>query len=292
MNTHHLELFYYVARHGGISEAVRNMPYGIQQPAMSSQVIQLEEDLGVTLFQRRPFQLTPAGEELFAFIKPFFDNVQSVGEKLRRGGKYHHLRIGASEIILRDHLPAVLRHLRKQFPELKVTLRTGYLPELEALLQRQEIDFAVTLFEGKLPSGINGVPLLKLPLGLLVSAASRIQSADELWERDRIEDTLISLPEAEPIARHFQEGLARLGVDWFPRIEVSSLDVLEAYVANGYGIGLTVVVPKRLASERVRLLPLADFPPAVLGALWQGKRTPITQAFLNAVQERVKTLKA
>ena len=37
MNIHHLELFYYVARHGGISEAVRNMPYGIQQPAISGQ---------------------------------------------------------------------------------------------------------------------------------------------------------------------------------------------------------------------------------------------------------------
>ena len=33
MNIHHLELFYYVAKFGGISEAVRNMPYGIQQPA-------------------------------------------------------------------------------------------------------------------------------------------------------------------------------------------------------------------------------------------------------------------
>src|SRR5207249_2232437 len=35
MNIHHLELFYYVARHGGIVPAVRNMPYGIQQPAAS-----------------------------------------------------------------------------------------------------------------------------------------------------------------------------------------------------------------------------------------------------------------
>jgi DNA-binding transcriptional LysR family regulator len=42
VNIHHLELFYYVAGHGGISEAVRHMPYGIQQPAVSDQVIQLE----------------------------------------------------------------------------------------------------------------------------------------------------------------------------------------------------------------------------------------------------------
>ena len=65
MNIHHLELFYYVAKHEGISGAVRNMPYGIQQPAVSAQVIQLENDLGITLFQRRPFELTAAGEEFY-----------------------------------------------------------------------------------------------------------------------------------------------------------------------------------------------------------------------------------
>ena len=69
MNIHHLELFYYVARHGGIMEAVRNIPYGIQQPAVSGQIAQLEEDLGVTLFQppvfahaggQKTFRLHPA----------------------------------------------------------------------------------------------------------------------------------------------------------------------------------------------------------------------------------------
>jgi DNA-binding transcriptional LysR family regulator len=42
MNVHHLELFYYVARHGGVSAAARAMPYGIQQPAISAQILQLE----------------------------------------------------------------------------------------------------------------------------------------------------------------------------------------------------------------------------------------------------------
>src|SRR3989454_959314 len=98
MNIHHLELFYYVAKHGGISEAVRNIPYGIQQPAMSGQVIQLEEFLGVTLFHRRPFALTPAGEELYQFIRPFFDNLNSMADKLR-GGVSQQMRIGASEIV-------------------------------------------------------------------------------------------------------------------------------------------------------------------------------------------------
>jgi DNA-binding transcriptional LysR family regulator len=290
LNIHHLELFYYVARHGGISEAVRNMPYGIQQPAMSSQIIQLEEALGLTLFQRRPFQLLPAGTELYQFIRPFFDNLDGMEEKLRSGGKFQHIRIGAAEIILRDHLPAPLQRLRKKFPGLKVTLRSGYLPDIEGWFQKQEIDFAVTLLDGKPPAGLNAMPLVKLPLGLLVPKSSRLRSADELWQRDRIEDALISLPRNEPIARNFQEGLAKLGVDWFPGIEVSSLDVLEAYVGNGYGLGLTVVMPKAVPGDGVRLLPLPEFAPVTVGALWQGKLVPMTQALLSELQERAKLL--
>jgi DNA-binding transcriptional LysR family regulator len=292
MNIHHLELFYYVARHGGISEAVRHMPYGIQQPAMSSQLIQLEEHLGLTLFQRRPFQLSAPGEELYCFINPFFDQLDTVEEKLRSGGKFQHIRLGAAEIILRDHIPVPLQNLKKKYPALKVTLRSGYLPQLESWLLKKEIDLAVTLLDGKAPGGLNSMPLVKLPLGLLIPKASRIRSADELWRRDRIDETLISLPTNESIARNFQAGLSKLGVDWFPGIEVSSLDVLEAYVRNGYGVGLTVIVPKLGVGEGVRLLPLPEFPLVSIGALWQGKLTPMTQAFLNELQDRAKLLTA
>lgn len=38
MNPHHLELFYHVAKSKGVSRAVRQMPYGIQQPSVSAQV--------------------------------------------------------------------------------------------------------------------------------------------------------------------------------------------------------------------------------------------------------------
>ena len=43
INLHYLELFYYLACHRGISETARKMPYGIQQSALSRQLIQLEE---------------------------------------------------------------------------------------------------------------------------------------------------------------------------------------------------------------------------------------------------------
>src|SRR5436190_6214387 len=200
MNVHHLELFYYVARFGGISEAVRNIPYGIQQPAVSSQIIQLEEFLGVTLFQRRPFELTPAGDELYKFSAPFFGNLERMTEKLQ-GGTAHSIRVGASEVILRDHLPTLMRDVRKKFPKLKLVLREGYQPQLEQWLDRQEIDLAFTLLNHKAPGGSKTQRLMELPLVLLVEKNSKVQSPDDLWRRDKIEDTLISLPANEMICK-------------------------------------------------------------------------------------------
>jgi DNA-binding transcriptional LysR family regulator len=291
MNIHHLELFYYVARHGGITEAVRNIPYGIQQPAVSGQVAQLEEYLGVVLFQRRPFALTAAGEKLFKFIHPFFSNLDNIASELQ-GGETRQIRIGASTIVLRDHLPALFRSVRAKYPRLKITLREGYQAELEALLQKEELDVAVTLLEKKLASGIHSLPLLELPLALLVENSSRITTPEQIWQRDRIDEPLICLPEAEAICKHFSQGLSRLGVDWFANIEVSSIDLVETYVATGFGVGLSVLVPKMGLRSNIRALPLPhkDFPPVVVGALWRGKPSALVQAFLNEFQLGAKRL--
>jgi DNA-binding transcriptional LysR family regulator len=286
MNIHHLELFYYVAKYGGITEAVRNIPYGIQQPAVSAQVLQLEDVLGVTLFRRRPFALNPPGEKLYQFIRPFFDGLEAVADEIR--GDTQQLRVGGSGILLRDHLPEVLIRLQNRFPRLKLTLREGHRPQLESWLRDQELDVATTLLEGKPATGLSSTPLLQLNLVLLVHRDSRITSASELWKRDKIEDALICLPAYETIPRQFQSGLNRLGVDWLPRIEVSSLDLIETYVAWGYGIGLYVDIPRYAYLPKIRALPLVDFDPVILGALWEGKTKPLIEAYLGELRERIR----
>jgi DNA-binding transcriptional LysR family regulator len=287
MNIHHLELFYYVARYGGITEAVRNIPYGIQQPAVSLQAAQLEEYLGVMLFQRRPFALTPAGEKLYQFIQPFFDNLDLVASQLQ-GGKVRQVRIGASTIVLREHLPEVFQSVRKRFPNLKISLREGYPAQFETLLQKEELDLAVTAIEKKPALGLHSLALVELPLVLLVEKSSPVTNAEQLWKRDKIEDPLICLPAAEVISKNFQQGLARRGVDWFPGMEVSSVDLIETYVAGGFGIGVSVQVPRAKLSPNVRAVPLPDFAPVVLGVMWHGKTSALLQAFLDELQLRAK----
>ena len=289
MNVHHLELFYYVAKHGGIMPAVRNIPYGIQQPAVSAQVAQLEEFLGVTLFQRRPFALTPAGEKLYEFIAPFFSNLDKVAGELQ-GGQARHFRLGASTIVLRDHLPQLLTGVKKKFPGVKISLREGYAARLVELLAKDEVDMVITLVDRKPPAGFQSVVLLELPMILLVPETSKLKSAEELWQRDKINEPLICLPAQELLTKMFQAKLAELEAEWFPTIEASSTDLIETYVAGGLGLGLSVAVPKKKLPENVRVLALKDFPPVLIGVLWRGKNTPLQDTFLDMARQRAKEL--
>ena len=79
-------------------------------------------------------------------------------------------------------------------------------------------------------------------------------------------------------------------MDWFPSIEASSADLIEAYVANGLGIGVSVAIPKKPLPAGVGALPLNGFPPVVIGALWRGRKTPLLETFLNEAKLRAQRL--
>lgn len=289
MNIHHLELFYYVAKHGGIAAAVRKMPYGIQQPAVSGQIARLEEALGAKLFNRRPFSLLPAGAELFEFIKPFFDDLDKVAGRIR--GASLQLRIAAPPIVLHDYVPELLRRVRRRFPIFRLQLHEAAQADAERLLLAGDIDLAITIIDGKRRPEIHSRPLLELPLILLVNKRQNITRARQLWSRDKIEETLITFPRRDAVQAHFRRGLEQLGVEWFPGIEVNSTRLIDHYVANGYGIGLTVAAPGFKSPPGVSVIPLPGFPPVIVGIAWAGKLPPIAQQFLAEVEIEATVVK-
>jgi DNA-binding transcriptional LysR family regulator len=280
MNVHHLELFYYVAKHKGVSAAARKIPYGIQQPAISAQILQLEDSLGSTLFHRRPFSLTKAGSDLFEYIEPFFDGLQAMGKKLR-GGVEARLRIGAPETIQREYLPRVLRRVKKRLPELTLTLFSGRLEEVEQRLLSQDLDLGLASLHGKRSEGIKSREILQVPLVLLVPERSGITKAESFFQRERMDIPLISLPASDPLYRFFQESLRGAGIEWYPSLELNSLELVGRYVAEGFGAGLSLAPPAMPLAPGCRALPLKGFPSVPFGALWVGNLTPVAAAVVE-----------
>lgn len=160
------------------------------------------------------------------------------------------------------------------------------------MLQRQEIDVAISLVEKRFPIGTHFEALLELPLVLVVPANSPIKNAEQLWKRDKISEPLICLPASETISRNFQQGLNRLGIGWFPSIEINSLETIETYVADGFGLGLSVSIPKTKMSPKVRSLALDGFAPVVLGALWRKNPPPPLRMLLDELQVTARHLRS
>ena len=283
MNVHHLELFYYVARHGGISAAVRQIPYGIQQPAVSGQMRALEESAGAVLFVRSPFRLTPAGELLFAHVRPFFANLGAVAAQLRPVPE-PELRLGAAELVLRDHVPTVMRRMRTRHPRLRLSLRAGHQAQLETWLREGEIDLMIGPVEGRAPARLRRLALAEVPLVLLAPITSKIRSAAELLRSGRVSVPLIGLPASSSISRNFQAGLRKRGVVWTQTAEAASVELIARYVASGEGFGVNVAIPAVLRQRRVRVLPLEGFRPMTMGLLWRGEPSPQVRLMIDEVR--------
>jgi DNA-binding transcriptional LysR family regulator len=282
LNIHHLELFYYVSRHGGISAAVRHIPYGIQQPAVSGQMRQLEESVGEKLFERSPFRLTPAGLKLFAYVRPFFDNLGTLATEMRAGAE-SELRLGGAELALRVHVPNVMQKMRQHFPKLRFSLRSGFQTQLEDWLRDDVIDLAITAVEARPPAKLRQLRLTEVPLVLLVHRKSGIASSEELFARRQLTEPLISVPASGLVARNFQRGLKKRGVRWPQTIEATSIELVADYVANGDGFGVSIAIAPLEQRKHVRVLPLTGFDPMTIGVLWRREPSPLVRTVIDEI---------
>jgi DNA-binding transcriptional LysR family regulator len=287
MNVHHLELFYYVAKHGGISAAVRHIPYGIQQPAVSGQMGALEADLGVRLFERSPFRLTAPGKKLLAHIEPFFAGLEPLAGQLRDEDR-PELRLGASELVLRLHIPTVTHRLRTRHPRLHLTLRSGYQTQFETWLRDGLIDLAVVPIEAKGAARPGQLRLLRVPLVLLVPRKSAYRAAADLLVRRKVPEPLVGLPLATSVMRSFHRDLRRRGIAWPTAIEATSMEMITSYVANGEGLGVNLAIPEAIEHPEVRALPLDGFAPIDIGLKWNGTPSPLLRDAVGELQRYVR----
>ncbi len=286
-NLHYLELFYYLARHRGVSEAARQMPYGVQPSTISRQVAYLEEQVGSTLFERRPFALTPTGQQLYGFVREFFDQLPSMADSLRRGLPVT-VRVGGAPVALREYLPPVFREVRATFPELHLVLKEGLPAQIAEWLARGAIDLAVTILEETVPEHYVTEPLVRLPFVLLVPARSSLRNVAAIWRRPKSAPVLVGPHHDDAISRAFRKGLAGRGVHWPVGLEVNSLELVETLVLNGFGLGLSVEVPGRKLRAGLRALPFRDLPPLQVGMIWQLRPQPAVEALASALRKQAR----
>jgi DNA-binding transcriptional LysR family regulator len=239
-----------------------------------------EDEVGAKLFERSPFKLTAAGVRLFGYVQPFFEGLEGVAARVSEAAA-PRLRVGAAELIIREHLHPVVERWRGDNPRMRLALGSGFAHEPAARLHDGEIDVAISPIEGRLPPRLRGTRLLRMPLVLVVPLGSKLKSAGELWAQHEIVEPLVTVPANETVSRRFWKGLQRRRVTWPTAIAANALELVSVDVERGYGIGVYGARPEMLKRPGVRALPLEDFDPVEMAIFWQGEPTPMIQLVID-----------
>jgi len=159
MDIRQLRYFITVAEYLNFTKAA-NQLY-VAQSAISHQIADLEEQVGVKLFIRnkRSVQLTPAGS---VFLKEAIEIVEKTSGAIEKAqqtdsGVIGSLSIGFLSVHVRSFLPKVIKRFRELYP--KVELHLNHFPSkmLKESLEEGELDIALTQ-----PSGLNRIEEIEI----------------------------------------------------------------------------------------------------------------------------------
>lgn len=149
-NWNHARAFFVAAEEGSFSAAGRALQ--IAQPTIGRQVAALEEELGVTLFERigNALELTSAGLDLMEHVRAMDEAATRVS--LSATGQSRSLEgtvcITASELIAAHILPPVIGRLRREHPGIEIEIVAS---NTARDLRRREADIAIRNFTSTQP---------------------------------------------------------------------------------------------------------------------------------------------
>lgn len=137
-----LRLFHVVAEAGSFTEGARRL--GMSQPAMSRQVLSLEEALGAKLFHRhaRGLAMTHEGEQLFATTTEMFDRVERTRQsiELSRNRPTGEIRLTTTVSFGSTWLASKIKDFLDLYPDIQVTM---LLSDEDLDLQKRQADVAI-----------------------------------------------------------------------------------------------------------------------------------------------------
>ncbi len=277
-----------LARHGHFGQAAAAC--SVSQPALSVQIRDMEDSLGVPLFERgrRQVRLTAFGEALAPRVRRILGAVEELGEVARaaRGRLVGRLRIGVIPTVAPYLLPRVIGALTRDYPGIDLHIRETLTEALIDELNDGRIDCAIVA----LPISESGLTEVALFDEAFMLVRPKDDADKPVPDRDKLREMRLLLLEEGHCFRdqalsfcNIRSALSRDGLDG------SSLTTLVQMV--GAGIGVTLIPEMAVAVETrsadVVVSPFAEAQPSrTIGMIWR-KTSPLA-AQLTELAEVVR----
>ena len=197
MKLRHLRYFVAVAEELHFTRAAERL--GIQQPPLSLQIRQLEQEIGTPLFHRltRSVELTEAGALLFDDARRILDQVERTKASVqsRARGEIGRVQVGfAGATYFQPLVPDIIRSYRESYPNVVLLPEQSNTPHLIAGLQSGAIDVAFVRPPLSDSEGLAVQPLVDEPMMIVLPATHPRAGSRSMPLADLAEETLILFP--------------------------------------------------------------------------------------------------
>ena len=255
MELRQLTYFVEVARLGNITRAAERL--NVAQPALSQQIGNLEQELGVKLFKRtgRGVILTEAGEQFYIGAEKTLAEAQRAKDSVKGVIDHPHgnIMVGALESLVQTRLPRLLVAFGKEYPGIKVFIRENTTEPLLDALKKGELDVALAhtldvkyspyLANLVIPKGICSKPLYLDELVLVVAKGHPLEKQKTISIKDLREESFVFFKEGSGIRLQLLATCMREGFEPLIAYECASPRTL---VAEGLGVS---VLPRLMAES-------------------------------------------
>ena len=232
----------------------------VSQPTLSGQIKKLEEQLGVTLFERtkRSVETTPLGDSIVAQAKLVLEQADIL-QQLAQSNQdplVAPLRMGAIPTLSPYLMPLILKPLKKQYPQLKLVISEELTDTLLLRLGKHEIDAALIATPVEDPV-FESIPLFDEPFWLIHPRIHPLSAKKKIIQADLDSADLLLLAEGHCLAEqamhvcHMQERDAQGDM---ADLRAASLETLLQMVAAGFGSTLIPALAMKTTSARDRSL--------------------------------------
>ena len=291
----HLRYFLAVAEELHFRKAAEKL--FISQPGLSRQIKQMEQDLGVTLFERnnRRVALTKTGDYLQKELQINLKNLEDIltHSKLIHHGKEGHLTLGFVGSAMLQIIPAILKQFNSKFPKVMFKLEEmDNQKQIEGLLS-QEIDVGFVRLE-RVPRSLEIHTVLKETFCLVLPKNHPVNKRN-FKNLSQFKDSPFILFDPEYSASYYEKVMQIFDSCGFaPIISHNTIHASSIYklVENNLGVS---IVPKSLQfgyDMNVKFIELDAIPQrAFLSIAWsKNNRNPMLQNILQLINPPIEPL--
>ena len=258
-----LRAFCYAAQAQSISKAAERL--FLSQPSVSLQVRALEQEMDITLFERKGprISLTPEGQVLYELASPLVDGIDHLSEAFaeRRGDMDSgELNIAAGESTILYILPELMAGFADHYPGIRLRLHNVTGRDGLAQLRADEVDFAVgSMLE--VPDDISYEPIYTYDTVLITAKDHPLAELTQPTLEDISPYGLILPP------RHLSTwGVVDLvfqqhGLDYKVTLEAGGWEVIKKYVERGLGVSIVSAICLT-EKESLAVRPLGSYFPS------------------------------